>query len=132
MGILSKGKIQIVSFVVRSQEFGDFWQRLGRVLLPSSLSLSCSLNDADTCMARLRSVSFVYYSSCPLVSFAQFRLTEIRGHDDAIALLWALHSPEIDLVGISTVHGNASLDNTSRTSRNFALSSVSATKSSLF
>ncbi|GAA5837475.1 hypothetical protein JCM5353_001733 [Sporobolomyces roseus] len=35
------------------------------------------------------------------------------GHDDAIALLWALHSPEIDLVGISTVHGNASLDNTS-------------------
>ncbi|GAA6007257.1 hypothetical protein JCM11491_003064 [Sporobolomyces phaffii] len=34
------------------------------------------------------------------------------GHDDAIALLLALHLPEIDLVGVSVVHGNASLENT--------------------
>ncbi|BGO94742.1 Uridine nucleosidase 1 [Rhodotorula toruloides] len=36
------------------------------------------------------------------------------GHDDAVAILMALHLPEIDLLGISTVHGNASLFNTSR------------------
>lgn len=34
------------------------------------------------------------------------------GHDDAIALLLALHLPEINLVGISTVHGNGSLSHT--------------------
>lgn len=36
------------------------------------------------------------------------------GHDDAVAILMALHLPEIDLLGISTVHGNASLYNTTR------------------
>ena len=34
------------------------------------------------------------------------------GHDDAIALLLALASPEIDLVGVTTVHGNQTLDKT--------------------
>ncbi|GJN92195.1 hypothetical protein Rhopal_005225-T1 [Rhodotorula paludigena] len=34
------------------------------------------------------------------------------GHDDAVAILMALHLPEIDLKGISTVHGNASQQNT--------------------
>ena len=34
------------------------------------------------------------------------------GHDDAIALLLALASPEIDLLGITTVAGNAPLDKT--------------------
>jgi len=34
------------------------------------------------------------------------------GHDDAIALLLALASPEVDLVGISTVHGNQTLEKT--------------------
>ena len=34
------------------------------------------------------------------------------GHDDAIALLLALASPEVDLVGITTVHGNQTLDKT--------------------
>ncbi|GAA5972656.1 hypothetical protein JCM11641_002959 [Rhodosporidiobolus odoratus] len=34
------------------------------------------------------------------------------GHDDAIAILMALHLPEIDLRGISTVHGNAPLSAT--------------------
>ncbi|GAA5892139.1 hypothetical protein JCM6882_005705 [Rhodosporidiobolus microsporus] len=34
------------------------------------------------------------------------------GHDDAIAILMALHLPEIDLIGISTVHGNAPLSAT--------------------
>ncbi|KAB5596304.1 hypothetical protein CTheo_289 [Ceratobasidium theobromae] len=34
------------------------------------------------------------------------------GHDDAIAILMALHSPGIQLLGISTVHGNASRQNT--------------------
>jgi inosine-uridine nucleoside N-ribohydrolase len=34
------------------------------------------------------------------------------GHDDAIALLLALASPEVDLVGVTTVHGNTSLEQT--------------------
>ena len=34
------------------------------------------------------------------------------GHDDAIALLLALASPEIDLLGVTTVHGNQTLDKT--------------------
>src|SRR6478736_1071283 len=34
------------------------------------------------------------------------------GHDDAIALLLALASPEVDLVGITTVHGNQTLPKT--------------------
>ncbi|GAA6035970.1 hypothetical protein JCM8097_005192 [Rhodosporidiobolus ruineniae] len=34
------------------------------------------------------------------------------GHDDAIAILMALQLPEIDLKGISTVHGNAPLSAT--------------------
>jgi inosine-uridine nucleoside N-ribohydrolase len=34
------------------------------------------------------------------------------GHDDAIALLLALASPEIDLVGVTTVSGNQTLDKT--------------------
>ncbi|GAA5859770.1 hypothetical protein JCM1840_006446 [Sporobolomyces johnsonii] len=34
------------------------------------------------------------------------------GHDDAIAILLSLHLCEVSLLGISTVHGNASLENT--------------------
>ncbi len=34
------------------------------------------------------------------------------GHDDAIALLLALASPEIELAGITTVHGNQTLEKT--------------------
>ena len=34
------------------------------------------------------------------------------GHDDAIALLLALASPEVELVGITTVAGNSTLDKT--------------------
>ncbi|KAI0776212.1 nucleoside hydrolase [Trametes elegans] len=34
------------------------------------------------------------------------------GHDDATAILLALHCPNIRLLGISTVHGNASAENT--------------------
>jgi inosine-uridine nucleoside N-ribohydrolase len=34
------------------------------------------------------------------------------GHDDAMALLLALASPELELVGVSTVHGNTTLENT--------------------
>jgi pyrimidine-specific ribonucleoside hydrolase len=34
------------------------------------------------------------------------------GHDDAIALLLALASPEVDLVGVTTVSGNQTLDKT--------------------
>src|SRR5436309_3011261 len=34
------------------------------------------------------------------------------GHDDAIAILLALASPEIELVGITTVAGNQTLDKT--------------------
>jgi len=36
------------------------------------------------------------------------------GHDDAIALLLALASPEIELVGVTTVAGNQTLDKTTR------------------
>ena len=34
------------------------------------------------------------------------------GHDDAMALLLALASPELDLLGVTTVHGNTTLDKT--------------------
>jgi inosine-uridine nucleoside N-ribohydrolase len=34
------------------------------------------------------------------------------GHDDALALLLALASPEVELLGVTTVHGNATLANT--------------------
>ena len=34
------------------------------------------------------------------------------GHDDAIALLIALASPELDLLGVTTVHGNQTLEKT--------------------
>lgn len=36
------------------------------------------------------------------------------GHDDAIAILLALASPEVDLLGITTVGGNSGLANTTR------------------
>ena len=36
------------------------------------------------------------------------------GHDDAIAILLALASPEVELVGITTVAGNQTLDKTTR------------------
>ena len=34
------------------------------------------------------------------------------GHDDAIALLLALASPELDVLGVTTVAGNQTLDKT--------------------
>jgi pyrimidine-specific ribonucleoside hydrolase len=34
------------------------------------------------------------------------------GHDDAMALLLALASPELELLGVTTVHGNTTLDKT--------------------
>ena len=34
------------------------------------------------------------------------------GHDDAVALLFAVR--HLDLVGVTTVHGNNSLENTTR------------------
>jgi inosine-uridine nucleoside N-ribohydrolase len=36
------------------------------------------------------------------------------GHDDAIAILLALASPEVDLIGVTTVAGNQTLDKTTR------------------
>ncbi len=36
------------------------------------------------------------------------------GHDDAIALLLAIASPEVDLLGVTTVGGNSGLANTTR------------------
>src|SRR5688572_315326 len=34
------------------------------------------------------------------------------GHDDAMALLLALASPELELLGVTTVHGNQTLEKT--------------------
>ncbi|RAL09990.1 uridine-cytidine N-ribohydrolase [Aspergillus homomorphus CBS 101889] len=34
------------------------------------------------------------------------------GHDDAFAILLAAHHPSLKLLGITTIHGNSSLDNT--------------------
>jgi inosine-uridine nucleoside N-ribohydrolase len=34
------------------------------------------------------------------------------GHDDAIALLLALASPEVELIGVTTVHGNQTIEKT--------------------
>jgi purine nucleosidase len=39
------------------------------------------------------------------------------GHDDAIAILLALSSPELELLGITTVYGNVGLEFTSRNAR---------------
>ncbi|PVH99755.1 Inosine/uridine-preferring nucleoside hydrolase [Periconia macrospinosa] len=39
------------------------------------------------------------------------------GHDDAYALLLAAHDPRVELLGVSTVHGNASLDQTTYNGR---------------
>jgi inosine-uridine nucleoside N-ribohydrolase len=36
------------------------------------------------------------------------------GHDDAIALLLALASPELDLIGVTTTYGNQTLEKTTR------------------
>ncbi|GME54123.1 putative uridine nucleosidase [Neofusicoccum parvum] len=38
------------------------------------------------------------------------------GHDDAFALLLAAHNPQVHLLGVSTVHGNASLEHTTQNS----------------
>ncbi|QDS73685.1 hypothetical protein FKW77_002978 [Venturia effusa] len=38
------------------------------------------------------------------------------GHDDAFAILLCAHNPRLELLGISTVHGNASLANTTKNS----------------
>src|SRR6266571_2284289 len=34
------------------------------------------------------------------------------GHDDAVALLLALASPEVELLGVTTTHGNQTLEKT--------------------
>lgn len=39
---------------------------------------------------------------------------EYTGHDDAIAILLAVQLPQINLLGISTVHGNGTLRHTTR------------------
>ncbi|KAL1653935.1 Uridine nucleosidase 1 [Didymella pomorum] len=39
------------------------------------------------------------------------------GHDDAYALLLSAHDPRIELLGVSTVHGNAALDQTTFNTR---------------
>ncbi|GAA5896532.1 nucleoside hydrolase [Sporobolomyces salmoneus] len=51
------------------------------------------------------------------------------GHDDAIAILLALHLPEIHLLGISVVHGNASIENTTLNAARCLLSYGSAEQS---
>lgn len=38
--------------------------------------------------------------------------TRTLGHDDAFALLLAAHHPQLHLLGVSTVHGNASVEAT--------------------
>ncbi|KAJ4324598.1 Uridine nucleosidase 1 [Neodidymelliopsis sp. IMI 364377] len=39
------------------------------------------------------------------------------GHDDAYALLLSAHDPRVELLGVSTVHGNAALDQTTFNTR---------------
>ncbi|CAE7013326.1 Inosine-uridine preferring nucleoside hydrolase [Pyrenophora teres f. teres] len=39
------------------------------------------------------------------------------GHDDAYALLLCAHDPRVELLGVSTVHGNAALDQTTYNTR---------------
>ena len=36
------------------------------------------------------------------------------GHDDAVALMLAANSPELELLGVTVVAGNQTLDNTAR------------------
>src|SRR4051794_35323311 len=48
----------------------------------------------------------------PRVSATKILLDCDPGHDDAIALLLALASPELELLGVTTVAGNQTLDKT--------------------
>src|SRR4051812_49146566 len=48
----------------------------------------------------------------PAVSATKILLDCDPGHDDAIALLLALGSPELELVGVTTTHGNQTLEKT--------------------
>src|SRR3954470_20856689 len=48
----------------------------------------------------------------PAVSATKILLDCDPGHDDAIALLLALASPELELLGVTTVSGNQTLDKT--------------------
>jgi purine nucleosidase len=42
------------------------------------------------------------------------------GHDDAIALLLALASPELELLGVTTTYGNQTLERTTASSESRA------------
>ncbi|KDR84024.1 hypothetical protein GALMADRAFT_219850 [Galerina marginata CBS 339.88] len=44
------------------------------------------------------------------ILFCLFKLYLIQGHDDATAIMLAVNSPNIHLLGVSTTHGNASSD----------------------
>src|SRR5512132_733463 len=48
----------------------------------------------------------------PRVSATKILLDCDPGHDDAIALLFALAAPELELLGVTTVAGNQTLDKT--------------------
>ena len=46
------------------------------------------------------------------------------GHDDAIALMLTAASPEIDLLGVTTMAGNTTVDKTTRNALECSVSSL--------
>lgn len=58
-----------------------------------------------------RSEAYNIWNKAPEETAIPIWLDCDTGHDDAYAILLCAHCPRLNLLGVSTVHGNATLDN---------------------